>query len=102
MIRTTLFLKTTPENAQAVLSVYEQYDILQYSLDHSEATASELSIATDDGGYILVTALWPSTEAYQGWIDNPERDRTGVILNELLSDAVGVGRTFEIQQSVSK
>jgi len=38
-----------------VLSVYETHDILQYSLDHSEATASELSISTGDGGRILVT-----------------------------------------------
>jgi len=102
VIRTTLVLPALPDVVDAVIGVYNEHDILQYSLDNSEAVASELSVATDGSGAILVTAVWPSTEAYQCWLDNPERERTGTILRELLKDAVGVGQTWKIDQSVSK
>lgn len=102
MIRTTLILPSSPDVVDAVIGVYNEHNILQYSLDNSEAVASELSVATDGSGAILVTAVWPSTEAYQCWLDNPERERSRTILCEILKDAVGVGQTWKIDHSVSK
>ena len=73
MLRTILMLNVAPENAGDVLRRYEEEQILQYSLDHSEAISSEISVSTDTGGTILVTAVWPDQPAYDGWLSNPFR-----------------------------
>jgi hypothetical protein len=101
MIRTTLFLTTTPELAGDVLDVYEREQILQYSLDHSDAISAELSVSVEHPGQVMITALWPSAEAYQVWVDDPERARTSSILRELLSGEVGAGGTWDVLTSLS-
>lgn len=103
MIRTMLVLRADPRKVEDVIAMYRNEDILQYSLDQSDATASEISIAADGSGDILVTALWPNAEAYQGWIDNPFREESAPRLAELLVEfEVGSGRIFEIDHSVVK
>jgi hypothetical protein len=103
MIRTLLTLRLDPEKIPAVLELYRADDILQYSLDHSDAVASEISVAADGSGEILVTALWPDAAAYQGWLDNPWRAGSSAKLGELLRDAeVGAGRIFDIDHDVRK
>ena len=103
MIRTVLTLRVDPSRVDDVVTYYRERDVLQYSLDHSDAVASEISVALDGTGEILVTALWPDASAYQGWIDNPWRESSNVQLAELLRDAeVGVGRIFEIDHEVRK
>jgi hypothetical protein len=103
MIRTLLTLRVDPTKVDDVLEYYRRRDVLQFSLDHSDAVASEISVAADGSGEILVTALWPDAAAYQGWIDNPWRASSNVDLAELLRDAeVGAGRIFEIDHDVRK
>jgi quinol monooxygenase YgiN len=103
MIRTLLTLRLEPAKISEVLDLYRADDILQYSLDHSDAVASEISVAADGSGEILVTAVWPDAAAYQGWLDNPWRAQSGVKLRELLRDAeVGEGRIFDIDHDVRK
>jgi hypothetical protein len=103
MIRTLLTLKVDPERIAPVLELYRTDDILQYSLDHSDAVASEISVAADGSGEILVTAVWPDAAAYQGWLDNPWRAGSSSTLAALLTDAeVGVGRIFDIDHDVRK
>jgi hypothetical protein len=101
VIRTMLTLKVDPTRIGEVLDYYRAHDVLQYSLDHSDAVASEISVAADGSGEILVTALWPDADAYQGWIDNPWRERSNERLGALLRDAeIGPGRVFEIDHDV--
>ena len=103
MIRTVLTLTATPELVPEVLAFYRKENILQYCLDHSRAITSEISLATDDSGTILVTALWPDQEAYDGWVANPWRTESNDRMAELLKDAaVGTGQTFEIDHSVQR
>ncbi|MEU6540710.1 hypothetical protein [Streptomyces sp. NPDC047000] len=103
MIRTMLTLRVDPTRTREVLDYYREHDVLRYSLDHSAAVASEISVAADGSGEILVTALWPDENAYQGWIDNPWRESSNERLRELLRDAeVGAGRIFEIDHDVRK
>ena len=66
MIRTMLTLHVDPTKVADVIDYYRRRDVLQFSLDHSDAVASEISVATDGSGEILVTALWPDADAYQG------------------------------------
>lgn len=103
MIRTTLTLRVASVEIDRVLDYFRNNQVLQYSLDHSDALASEISVATDGSGDVMVTALWPSLDAYQGWLSNPWRDASNDRLAVLLKDAVvGVGRTFQIDHEVHK
>lgn len=103
MIRTVLTLNVSPALVDELVEQYRRADILQYSLDHSEAFRSELSVALDGSGVVLVTALWPSVESYQGWLDNPWRASSSDELRELLDGVdVGPGAIFEVRQSVEK
>ena len=103
MIRTVLTLHVDPARVGEVVEMYRHDDILQYSLDHTEALSSELSVATDGSGLVMVTALWPSEQAYQAWLDSPWRDASSERLGAILRDAeVGAGATFTIAQSFVK
>lgn len=103
MIRTILSLSSTPEGTEDVLEMYRREGILQFSLDHSRAVASEISVATDGSGDIVVTALWPDEVAYKEWVDHPYRRESAPRLAGLLAGAcVGVARAFEIDHAVSK
>lgn len=103
MIRTILTLRTSPEQAGAVLELYRREAILQESLDLTRALAAEIATATDGSGEIIVTALWPDESAYQEWLDHPDRGRTAPELSALLENArVGVGRRYVVDHGVSK
>jgi hypothetical protein len=103
VIRTLLTLRVEPSKVAEVLGYYRERDVLQFSLDHSDAVASEISVSADGSGEMLVTAVWPDAAAYQAWIDNPWRASSNVDLAQLLRDAeVGAGRVFEIDHDVRK
>lgn len=103
MIRSVLTLHATAERAQSVLELYRHEAILQESLDLTRALRSEIDVAVDGSGEIIVTAVWPDESAYQEWLDHPNRGRTTPELAALLADArVGVGRLYTIDHSVSK
>ncbi len=103
MIRTVLTLHLDPSRVNDVLAMYREEDILQFSLDHSDATASEISVADDGSGDVMITAVWPDQAAYDAWLNHPYRQESAPRLAELLHDAaVGAGRTFRIHHSVTK
>lgn len=102
MIRTVLTLDVDPARVADVIEMYRAEDILQDSLDHSDALSSELSVATEIPGRVMVTALWPDAASYQAWLDNPWRRESSVRLGALLAGAVGSGALFEVIQSVVK
>jgi quinol monooxygenase YgiN len=104
MIRTVLTLRVDPAHLEDVLAMYRDEDILQFSLDHSDALTSELSVASDGSGEIIVTALWPSEAAYEGWLNHPSRKESAPRLAQLLKGAAEVGpaRIFVVDHAVSK
>ncbi len=104
MIRTVLTLRSTSEaQAESIVQLYRAEQILQESLDLTRALASEISVATDGSGEVLVTAVWPDGAAYQEWIDHPNRGRMAPELEALLEGAeVGIGKIFRIDHSVTK
>jgi quinol monooxygenase YgiN len=104
MIRTVLTLRVDPARLDDVLNMYREEDILQFSLDHSEALTSELSVAADGSGEIIVTAMWPNEQAYDGWLNHPSRKESAPRLAQLLKGAadVGPGRIFVVDHAVSK
>jgi hypothetical protein len=103
MIRSVLTLRTAPERVEPILELYRAEQILQESLDLTRAIASEISMAVDGSGEVIVTALWPDEAAYQEWLDHPNRDRAAPALTSLLSGAeVGVGKLYRVDHGVSK
>ena len=103
MIRSVLTLRTDPELVEPILELYRAEQILQESLDLTRAIASEISVATDGSGEVIVTALWPDEAAYQEWLDHPNRGRAAPELTALLSGAeVGVGKLYQVDHGVSK
>ena len=102
MIRSVLTLDVDPSRVPDVIEMYRAEDILQYSLDHSDALSSELSVATEIPGRVMVTALWPDAASYQACLDNPWRRESSVRLGAIFSGAVGSGALFEVVESVVK
>ncbi len=103
MIRSVLTLSAGADRVEPILDLYRAERILQESLDLTRAVASEISVATDGSGEILVSALWPDEAAYREWIDHPNRGRKAPELAALLDGAeVGVARLYRIDHGVSK
>ena len=102
MIRSILTLKTDPARAEQILALYRVEGILEESLELTRGVASEISVATDGSGEIMVTALWPDEAAYQEWLDHPKRERAAPNLRPLLSHAeIGVGKLFRVDHEAS-
>ncbi len=103
MIRSVLTLKTTPENSERILELYRKEQILQESLDLTRQFSSDIAVATDGSGEIVVCAEWPDEAGYQEWLDHPQRSRTAPELSALLADAeIGVGRLFRVDHGVKR
>lgn len=95
-------LEVDPDRVDEVVRMYRTEEILEYSLAHSDCIATELSVATHGSGTVLVTALWPDEDAYQGWLNNPWRAHSSERLADILTSAtVGAGRTFSIVSTVA-
>lgn len=103
MIRSVLTLRASPETAQKILDLYRNEQILHESMDCTRQIASDIAIATDGSGEIMVTALWPDEAGYQEWLDHPNRLRVAPDLTALLADAeIGVGRLYRVDHGVSR
>lgn len=103
MIRSVLTLRTDDRGVEPVLDLYRSEQILQESLDLTRAVASEISVAVDGSGEVLVTALWPDEAAYQEWLDHPRRGRTAPELAALLTGAeVGAARLFRVDHDATR
>jgi hypothetical protein len=101
VIRSILSLYPAPDRVADVLAVYRDADILQFSLDESRAVASEISVAVDGSGEMVVTALWPDPDAYQEWLDHPNR-RNERLVAILEGVEVGAARLYTVDHAVSK
>ena len=103
MIRSVLTLRTTPENAERILELYRRESILQESLDLTRQISSDIAVAADGSGEVIVTAEWPDEAGYQEWLDHPQRSRTAPELSALLAYAeIGVGRLFRVDHGVKR
>lgn len=103
MIRSVLTLRASPETAQKILDLYRNEQILHESMDCTRQIASDIAIATDGSGEIMVTALWPDEAGYQEWLDHPNRLLVAPDLTALLADAeIGVGRLYRVDHGVSR
>jgi len=73
VIRSVLYLEPKAGDYDAVVEFYRREDVLGRALSQPGCLGAELQVPTGGSGPILVTALWQSEDAYQGWVSNPVR-----------------------------
>ncbi len=82
VIRSVLYLEPKDGDYDAVVEFYRREDVLGRALCQPGCLGSELQVPTSGIGPILVTALWISPDAYQGWVSNPVRAAGSAALAE--------------------
>lgn len=99
MIRSVLYLEPKDGDYDAVVEFYRREDVLGRALRQPGCLGSELQVPTSGSGPILVTALWSSAEAYQGWVSSPVRAAGAAALAELVQgrlDESTRGETYTV------
>lgn len=97
MYRSVLTFRARPEQVAAVVQLFREEGILQESHDKTRQISSDIAVATDGSGEVVVTADWPDEAGYQEWLDHPDRNRTSAQLEEILADTeAGIGRLYHI------
>jgi heme-degrading monooxygenase HmoA len=86
MIRSILYLHPRGGDAQAVADLYRRAGVLETAVAQDGCLAAELQLPVDASGPVVVTALWDTPEAYQGWLDNPARASSSDELDELVEE----------------
>jgi heme-degrading monooxygenase HmoA len=88
-VRSVLYLEPRGGDQGAIVDFYRGHDVLGRSIQQPGCLACELHVPRDGSGPILVTALWESPEAYQGWVDDPVRAEWAAALGELVEGGFG-------------
>ena len=99
MIRSVLYLEPKDGDYDAVVEYFRREDVLGRALSQRGCLGGELHVPTNGSGPILVTALWESEDAYQGWVASPVRMVTAEPLSRLLRsdlDASTRGDTYTV------
>ncbi|MEM7337397.1 MAG: antibiotic biosynthesis monooxygenase [Actinomycetota bacterium] len=94
-------MKPRPGCAEAVVDLFRREQIFERALRVDGCQDVSLLLRSDE---ILVTASWVDSEAYQAWIDNPDRNATGDELNELLVEPItaeSVGGLYRVALTAS-
>jgi heme-degrading monooxygenase HmoA len=74
--------------------LYDELEIFERARRSGGFRRGRLLRPVADGPY-LVVAEWDDADAYQGWLDNPERAELGQHLEPLLAGDVQAGELFE-------
>ena len=99
MIRSVLYVEPKDGDYDAVVEFYRREDVLGRALRQPGCLGSELQVPTSGSGPMLVTALWSSAEAYQGWVSSPVRGAGSAALAELVQgrlDESTRGETYTV------
>ena len=94
--RSILYLQAKPGMREALVEVFRRIDVLGHALQQAGCLSVEVQVPPDEGGPILVTALWSDRAAYQGWLDNPWRETSGAELAPFLAEETPAGVVYDI------
>ena len=73
MVRSVFYVRPRSGKTDAVVEYYKEKRVLEAALEQQGCLGAEMQVPEDAEEPLLVTALWESGQAYQGWIDNPVR-----------------------------
>lgn len=85
MTRSVLTFTLKPGMRDAFVQAFRDLEVLAISSFQSGYRGGQLHVDADDPNRALVIASWDSPEAYQGWLDNPEREGIGEQLDRFLA-----------------
>jgi heme-degrading monooxygenase HmoA len=102
VVRSVLYVRPRSGKANAVVEFYKRKRVLETALEQPGCIATEIQVPLNAEEPLLVTALWQSAEAYQGWIENPVRRTFATGLDELVDeDLANVrGGVYEVAHAV--
>jgi heme-degrading monooxygenase HmoA len=98
--KSVLTLQALPGRRDDVLEVFARLDILRRSLRQDGAIDTTLTASLADEDLVRVISSWESPEAYQGWLDNPDRAEITAELYPLLAVPADAG-TYRIVDSAT-
>ena len=73
--RSILLLQPRNGDYDALVAWFRQHDILGLALREAGMLSGEVQVPINRSGPVVVTALWTSPEAYDGWRTHPVRDQ---------------------------
>ena len=102
MVRSVLYVRPRSGKADAVVEFYKQKRVLETALEQQGCLSAEIQVPLSANEPLLVTALWESGQAYQGWIDNPVRRSFAGDLAELVDEDLANlrGGLYEVAHAV--
>ena len=105
MIRTVLRLQPKDKGGQALVRFYQQELVLERAVSRPGCLGAEIALPRDAEQPVLVTAVWESLAAYQGWVNDPWRQNSASELSHLLAEdlpGTASGQIYEVAHSVMR
>jgi quinol monooxygenase YgiN len=68
-----------------LIEAFERLEVPQRALRQQGCLSVELQVRPDTAAPVLVTALWTSREAYEGWLQSPWRAEASDAIFALLT-----------------
>jgi heme-degrading monooxygenase HmoA len=100
MTRSVLVIRAKPGCRDRLVELFSRLQVLEKASRQEGFVSCEVQVPVDDDEHVLVTALWASPEAYQGWLDNPVREEMRPALDELAA-ADPEPRVYEIVEALA-
>lgn len=88
------------DDAETLLRHFKHERILERAASKPGCLAAQFHVPLEVGEPVLVTALWESPNAYQGWVDDPWRQAAAGRLNALLEQQL-VGHSRGLLYSIA-
>lgn len=85
-VRSLLVLQPRGGDAQVLVEFFRRKDVLGLAVREAGCWAAELHVPLDGRGPVVVTAVWDSSAAYEGWRCHPVRATFNADMQRLVED----------------
>jgi hypothetical protein len=72
-VRSFLILQPREGDYAALVRFFREHDVLGKAVQYAGAWSAEVHVPLSGRGPVVVTAVWDSADAYQGWRTHPIR-----------------------------
>ena len=94
--RSVLYLRPRPGCRQALVDAFRDLDVTGRAMHQTGCLSVELHLPPEEDAPLLVTALWATRDAYDGWLNNPWRAESSATLNPLVEEEPAAGIVYDI------
>jgi heme-degrading monooxygenase HmoA len=100
MTQSVLRFALLPGRRDDFLETFRRLEVLETSSGQAGFRGAQLLVDAEDPDAATVIARWDSPAAYQGWLDNPVREKIGARLEPYLAEDPR-GRVLELVHEVA-